>query len=127
MSDLSEVYSTTYNWVNRHIVHFKKPATEEIILQFDDVDAANSPTQSRTKVFYPQNGESGYYNGYQEGTTTCPGTNGCNGLDTRRRRRIPTAFAAEGPPQGDSPAVLSGEAILVVCGRNSGVYRTARR
>lgn len=85
MSDLSEVYSTTYNRVNRHIVHFKKPATEEIVMQFDDVDVSNSPTQIKTKVFYPQNGEAASDQiGYAEGTTTCPGTNGCSGLDTDR-------------------------------------------
>ena len=81
-ADLSGVYTTAYNRVQRHVVHFKKPGTEEIIVQFDDVDASNSPTQIRDQVHYAQNGETN--DGMTEGDTTCPGPNGCGGLDLDR-------------------------------------------
>jgi len=89
LADFTGAYQTTYTRVQRHLVHFKKPGTEEIIVQFDDVDAGNYPTQIRSQVHYPQNGEkvATTPNGsciYDEGTTTCPGPNGCAGLDMDR-------------------------------------------
>src|SRR4029077_4261895 len=53
LADLSGAYRTHYNRVQRHVVHFKKPGTEEILVQFDDVDASNAPTAIRTQVHYP--------------------------------------------------------------------------
>jgi hypothetical protein len=83
MADLAGMYTTVYNRVNRHIVHLKKPGSQEVIVQFDDIDTANSPTQIRTQVHYPQNGQASV-DGMSEGTTTCPGANGCAGLDSDR-------------------------------------------
>jgi len=89
LADFTGAYQTAYRRVQRHLVHFKKPGTEEIIVQFDDVDASNYPTQIRSQIHYPQNGEkvASTPNGsciYDEGTTTCPGPNGCAGLDMDR-------------------------------------------
>jgi hypothetical protein len=91
MADLTGAYSVTYNRVWRHVIHFKKPGTEEVLVQFDDIDASNVPPAKgmRFGVHYAQNGESGNAtNGdvppYNEGVTTCPGPNGCAGLDTDR-------------------------------------------
>ena len=85
LADLSGAYQTSYNRVQRHVAHLKKPGAEEILVQFDDVDATNAPTAIRTQVHYPQNGElatSGV--DYDEGQTTCPGPNGCSGLNIDR-------------------------------------------
>ncbi len=85
VADLSGAYQTLYNRVLRHFVHLKKPGAEEILVQFDDVDAANAPASIRTQVHYPQNGELAASGAdYDEGVTTCPGPNGCSGLDTDR-------------------------------------------
>lgn len=85
LADLSGAYQTTYNRVQRHFIHFKKPGTEEILVQFDDVDATNAPTALRTQVHYPQNGELASAGAdYDEGQTTCPGPNGCSGLNVDR-------------------------------------------
>ena len=81
-ADLSGMYTTAYNRVQRHVVHFKESGTEEVIVQFDDVDASNAPTQIRDQVHYAQNGETN--DGLTEGQTTCPGPNGCAGLDADR-------------------------------------------
>ena len=88
MADLSGMYTTTYNRVQRHFVHFKEVGTEEIIVQMDDIDASNAPTQVEEHIHYAQNGEtsSDCYNGtcYPEGNTTCPGAGGCAGLNSSR-------------------------------------------
>ena len=85
LSDLSGAYQTHYNRVQRHFVHLKKTGAEEILVQFDDVDAGNAPASIRTQVHYPQNGELASTGAdYDEGQTTCPGPNGCSGLNTDR-------------------------------------------
>ena len=87
LADLTGDYRTRYNRVQRHLAHLKKPGTEEVIIQFDDVDASNSPTAIRSQLHYPQNGETtaaSYQVIYNEGTTTCPGPNGCAGLNIDR-------------------------------------------
>ena len=83
LADLSGMYRTTYNRVQRHVAHFKKSGTEEIVMQFDDIDVSNAPTSVETHVHYPQTGETNV-DGYNEGLTTCPGQNGCGGLNTDR-------------------------------------------
>jgi hypothetical protein len=86
MADLSGSYTRTYNRVQRHFAHFKKAGTEEVLMQFDDIDASNAPTSVEVHIHYPQNGETaGQLGGgetYNEGNTTCPG--GCGSLDTTR-------------------------------------------
>jgi hypothetical protein len=86
MADLSGSYMTAYNRVQRHVAHFKQPGTEEVLMQFDDIDLSNAPTQVEVHIHYPQNGETaGQLGGgetYSEGNTTCPG--GCGTLDTTR-------------------------------------------
>jgi hypothetical protein len=88
MADLGGTYHTTYNRVHRHFIHFKKPGTEEILMQFDDIDLSNAPNQVEVHIHYPQNGETAATLGggetYNEGNTTCPGTGGCAGLDSAR-------------------------------------------
>src|SRR5262249_17485213 len=64
------------------IIHFKKPGSEEIIFQFDDVVPA-SPMSIRSQVHYAQNGETNN-DGMAEGITTCPGVGGCPNLDVNR-------------------------------------------
>jgi hypothetical protein len=90
-ADLTGAYSTTYNYVHRDFVHFKKPGAEEILIQFDSIDASNATPASgiRFGVHYAQNGESGNAtNGlgpeYNEGQTTCPGSGGCSSLNSNR-------------------------------------------
>ena len=88
MADLSGSYKTAYNRVQRHFVDFKKPGTEEIVMQFDDIDVSNAPTQVETHIHYAQNGESSADCAgslcYKEGNTTCPGAGGCAALDSTR-------------------------------------------
>jgi Putative Ig domain len=87
MLDFSGAYTTTYNRVQRTMVHFKKAGTEEFLIQYDDIDATGHATQIRNQVHYTQNGETLTTNPwgfYAEGTTTCPGTGGCGSLNTNR-------------------------------------------
>jgi hypothetical protein len=83
MADFTRAYRNTYNRVQRHMIHFKKAGTEEIVVQFDDIDVSNAPTQVETHVHYAQNGEANI-DGYNEGTTTCPGAGGCASLNSSR-------------------------------------------
>jgi hypothetical protein len=80
-------YQTVNNHVLRHLAHFKKAGAEEIVIQYDDIDTANSPTQIAVHTHYPQNGETVAGNSYviyDEGSTSCPGSGGCGSLDTNR-------------------------------------------
>jgi hypothetical protein len=99
MVDMAGAYKTAYNRVQRHMIHFKKPGTEEVIVQFDDIDVANTPTQVETHVHYAQNGEIGI-DGYNEGNTTCPGAGGCASLDSSRLIQS----LEDGNSDGHSPA-----------------------
>ena len=83
MADFTQAYITPPNRVQRHMIHFKKPGTEEIIVQYDDIDTSNAPTQIETHIHYTQNGETNI-DGYNEGNTTCPGAGGCASLNSSR-------------------------------------------
>ena len=109
MADLNGSYTTSHNRVQRSIVHFKKPGTEEIVIQYDDIDAANSPTSITTHLHYPQNGEVGdssnnWLDGispFDEGSTTCPGNGGCANLNSNRsilEQESGTANSLNGSP-----------------------------
>jgi hypothetical protein len=73
MANVAGMYSVPVNRMNRHVVHFKKSGTEEIVVMYDDVDVSGSPISVRANLHYPQNGEG--QNAYlpPEGQTTCPG------------------------------------------------------
>jgi len=88
-SNMTDAYWSRYNRVMREVAHFKKPGTEEIVVERWDIDASNVPNapQIRTSVFYQQNLEAGMDVGgpaYQEGDTSCPGSGGCASLNTNR-------------------------------------------
>ena len=83
MADLTGAYLNPPNRAQRHMIHFKKPGTEEIVIQFDDIDVSNTPTQVETHIHYAQNGETNI-DGYNEGNTTCPGNGGCSALNSSR-------------------------------------------
>jgi hypothetical protein len=99
MVDMTQSYKTLYNRVQRHMVHFKNPGTEEIIVQFDDIDISNAPNQVEMHIHYPQNGEANI-DGYNEGNTTCPGVGGCAALDSTRLIQS----LEDGGSDGHSPA-----------------------
>jgi len=84
MANVAGLYTVPVHRANRHVVHFKKPGTEEVVVMYDDIDVSDSPTSIRANLHYPQNGER--QNAYlpPEGQTTCPGTGGCAALDTSR-------------------------------------------
>jgi len=84
MADLTGMYVPTVNAtrVNRHLVHFKS-GIEEVIVQYDDI-ALSVPAGIRGQIHYPQNGEAATSTDPAEGQTTCPGPNGCSGLDVDR-------------------------------------------
>lgn len=87
MADMAGAYKVARNRVWRHYAEFKKTGTEQIILQYDDIDTSNSPSSTEVHIHYPQNGELAVNLGtgetYNEGNTTCP-LGGCAGLDTNR-------------------------------------------
>jgi len=81
LADLAGQYTVNITRAYRHLVHFKKPGTEEVIFQFDDVVPGNA-ISIRTQVHYAQNGE--INDGMLEGSTTCPSVGGCADLNTSR-------------------------------------------
>lgn len=104
MADLTRAYTTAYNHVYRHFAHFKKPGSDETIILYDDIDAANGPTQIAIHPTYPQNQETvaGDTNLlYDEGDTTCPGPGGCGNLNANRTilEQQNGASDAHGDPQ----------------------------
>jgi hypothetical protein len=86
LADLAGNYIGTHDRVQRHFAHFKKPGTEEIVMQFDDIDTSSAPTQIETHIHYTQNGQTraGIGVEYDEGDTACPGAGGCAALNTDR-------------------------------------------
>jgi hypothetical protein len=89
MADATGSYSTVYNHVLRHFAHFKKPGSDEILIQYDDIDATVAPTEIVVHGHYPQNGQTvagvgAQYLIYDEGTTSCPGSGGCANLNANR-------------------------------------------
>jgi len=88
MADFSGYYTLTYNVNQRSIAHLKKPGLEEILIQYDDVDATGNATSISTHVHYPQNGETAASQwpnlSFDEGATSCPGTGGCASLNANR-------------------------------------------
>ena len=80
MADLASAYRPVYNRVQRWVCHLKKPGTEELVFERDDIDTSNAPTTSgiRAQLHFPQTGEAPVSNPgtdlnpfYQEGTSTC--------------------------------------------------------
>ena len=89
-SELKGAYTNTINHALRCIAHLKKPGTEEVILQEDDIDVASAPTQIEIHEHYPQNGISPLNPGapqtaYPQGNTICPGAGGCANLNANRQ------------------------------------------
>lgn len=81
MIDLTNMYTPTYNRVNKHVFHFKC-GVGELLAQFDDVDTANQPaTQIKSLVHFAQTGEaaSSSYGTFAEGQTTCVPNADCSG------------------------------------------------
>jgi hypothetical protein len=99
MVDMTQAFIAPYNRVQRHMIHFKKTGTEEVIIQFDDIDVSNAPTQVETHIHYAQNGETNV-DGYNEGNTICPGVGGCAALDSSRLIQS----LEDGGSDGHSPA-----------------------
>jgi hypothetical protein len=99
-SDLSGAYTNPINYAQRCIVHFKKPGTEEIILQWDSADVTGNPTQIATHVHYLQTGKGAFtHYTYPEGLTTCPGSGGCPSLNTNRAiQSLESGAAADADP-----------------------------
>jgi hypothetical protein len=88
-SELKNNYTTAYNRAQKSIVHFKKLSTEEIIIQYDDINTSNAPTQVAVHTHYPQNLQAASPDSsggvpYTEGDTTCPGSGGCGSLNANR-------------------------------------------
>jgi hypothetical protein len=83
-ADVAGMYSIPIKRAKVHVLHFKKPGAEEIVMQYFDVDVSGSPTAVRGQIHYPQNGEAAtpYYSA--EGTTGCPGDSNCASLNTNR-------------------------------------------
>jgi hypothetical protein len=80
--DVKDTYEMPPSLARRSFAHFKKPGTDEIVIDYVDVDASNLPAQTiRTTLQYKQNGQTTSevaYNDspavwYNEGNTTCPG------------------------------------------------------
>lgn len=146
LSDLAGAYTTPLTRAQRHVVHLKKPGTEEIIITFADVV---SPTaiKIRDQLYYVQNGQSGDYRViYPEGTTSYPGSGGCGSLDTNRtvlsQQDGGTSAPIPGGPTpadmlpGRSPAArqynlitkfLSPGTITLHCDGSSGPFSAAER
>jgi len=87
MADLTGMYLPAANAtrVNRHVAHFKG-GIEEVIVQYDDI-ALGVAGSIRGQVHYVNNGEAATGSPLflpAEGQTTCPGPNGCGGLDLDR-------------------------------------------
>jgi len=80
-------YIARIDRAQQSIVHFKKPGTEEVVINYIDIDqtSANPKTPFRHQIHYSQNGEAGTA-GYvdAEGNTTCPGSGGCANIDANR-------------------------------------------
>ena len=89
VADLSGMYNSGANITRaqRHVAHLKKPGTEEIIVQYDDI-AVSTPESIEWHQHYPQTGEatsdSAASSSWREGSTTCPGGGGCADLNTTR-------------------------------------------
>lgn len=142
MVDATEAYSPTYKRIHRHIAHFKKPGTEEVVISRWDIDATNFGTPAiSVPTFYGQNGETGdsatnpsnEVNPYNEGSTTFPGGD-CASLDSNRAvftHGNGAAADAHGPARstGVIAQLFSPGAITVTCdgttytGNNGHAYR----
>lgn len=101
-ADLAGGYTVTIDHAIRCMIHLKKPGTEEIIAQADDVDVTSAPTPVETHFNYTQTGETAtigltFPSSYTEGSTTCPGSGGCASLNTNR-----TIFEAEDGAPADA-------------------------
>lgn len=87
VADLRGAYSTAagLNYCNRAIDELKPTGGDHFIVQWDSCSTTTSQ-QIATHIHYNQNGETAPAAGvqYPEGHTTCPGSNGCTGLDTDR-------------------------------------------
>lgn len=84
-ADLKGAYVlTTIDYAVRCVTHFKKPGSDEFIVQHDQ-HHVSVPMQLETHVHYTQNGGSGQVFTHDEGNTTCPGSGGCLSLNTNRR------------------------------------------
>jgi hypothetical protein len=87
-ADMTGQYDPTYKRITREWSYFKKPSTEEVLIEYNDIDASNQPTTSiRVGVHYAQNGEkkapdNNYSNLYDEGATRCATNANCLNANT---------------------------------------------